>query len=63
MQHIGNLLKFPVECPEGKPRKHGGCKEMNVHVTQALPHETVILYERKHFFVIQCSLHREGFHQ
>lgn len=63
MHYIGNLSKFPVACPEGKPRKHGGCREVNVHVTQAFPHETVILYKRQHFLVIQYSLHREGFQQ
>lgn len=63
MHYIGNLSKFPVACPEGKPRKHGRCREVNVRATQALPHETVILYKRQHFFVIQYSLHREGFQQ
>ena len=61
MQHIGNLLEFPVECPEGKPGQHGRRKEVYVHVAQPLSHEIVILNEREHFFVLHRSLHGEGF--
>jgi len=61
MQHIGNLLEFPVERPEEKPGQHGRRKEVNIHVAQPLPHEIVALNEREHFFVLHCSLHREGF--
>lgn len=61
MQRTGNLLKFPVESPEGKSRQDGRRKKMDIHVSQPFPHEMVSLDEREHFFVLHGLFHRESF--
>jgi len=61
MQQIGGLLEFPVECPDGMPGQYRGCKEVDVHVSQFLPHETVTLDECEHLLVFHRRRHGKRF--